>query len=115
MAVLDTRQEVGYVAMRGALERIRDGKSQVLVLDIGPHLVHLLEGLGDFLLPGVGVGDDMGYMALVGTGRPDRADGVEVDSTARAFGIVGGENRPQRGHAAGGFRDRAVDLLGGAV
>ena len=65
MPVVDTGDEVGQVIALLAIEGVRDGEAEVLVLDVAGDLVHLFEDLRHLLFPGAGVGDDVRDVALV--------------------------------------------------
>ena len=66
MAVVDAGDEVGDVVALLAVERVGDGEAEVVVLHVADDLVHVLQRLGHLLLPGLGVGDHVGDVALVG-------------------------------------------------
>ena len=51
---------------------------------------------GHLLLPRVGVGDDVGDVALVGAGGEDGPGGVEVDVAGGADGVVRAQDRLER-------------------
>ena len=68
VAVIDAGDEVGDVVLFLAIERVGDGEAEVVILHVADDLGHVFQRLRHFLLPGFGVGDDMGDVALVGVG-----------------------------------------------
>ena len=61
VAVSDADQEVGLVAPLLAVERVRNPESQTLALHVAVNLNHVLEGMGQLLLPRLGIRHYMGF------------------------------------------------------
>ena len=115
VAVVDAGDEVGDVVVFLAVERVGDREAEVVVLDVADDLGHVFQGLGHLLLPGVGVGDDVGDVALVGAGGVDGAGGVEVDVAGGADGVIGRRIGLRAAVAVGRGDDGLVDAVGGVV
>ena len=115
VAVVEDGDEVGDVGMGLAVDGVRDGEAQALVLHVAHHLRHLLQGLGHALFPGVGVGGDVGDVALLGAGRPAGPGGVEVHVPGRAHRVPGPEHGPQTLLATLMADDPEVDAVHGVI
>ena len=92
----DAGDVVGNVVVSFAVQGIGDREAQVVVLDVADYLVHVFKGLGELLLPGTGIGHDVGNMALVRARGIDRPGRVEIDVARRAERVIRAEDRLQR-------------------
>lgn len=86
-----------------------------MVFDVADHLRHVFQDLGHFLFPGVGIGDDVGDVALVGVGLVGGFAGVEVHIPGRPDGVVASEDGSHRRFPRDATDDGAVDLVAGVV
>ena len=100
----------GMILVLLAVDRVGDREAEVVVLDVADHFVHVFQRLGHLLLPTVGVGDDVGDVALVGAGRVDRPGRVEIDVAGRADRVIGPEDRLERRRPSGGRSSATIAL-----
>jgi hypothetical protein len=66
--IVEHGDEVGDVVVLFAVEGVRNGEAEVVVLHVADDLVHLLQRLRHLLLPRVGIGHDVRDVALVRIG-----------------------------------------------
>ena len=115
MAVVQAGDKVGDVVLLLSVQGVGDGEAEVVVLHIANNLFHVFKCLSELLFPGIGIGDDVGDVALVCACGEDRARRIEVDVARRAQRVVGAQDRLEGGHACGGGDNSLVDAVGGIV
>jgi hypothetical protein len=115
MPIVQHHDEVREVLVFLAVERVRNGEAEVLVLHVAEHLFHVLQGLRHLLFPGAGIGDDMGDVALVGACGIDSSRRVEIHIPGRADGVVRLQERLEAGLGHLRLDDRLIDTVRGIV
>jgi len=115
MAVVETGDEVRDIVLFLAPQNIGDIEAEVVVFNIADDHVHIFERLGELLLPGVGVGDDVRDVAFIIPGSIDRPRCVEVNVSRRTERVVGPEDWLECWRIVGRCDNCPVDAVGRIV
>ena len=111
MSVVNAGDKVGDVVFLLAVQCVGDGEAEVVILDVADDLRHVFQGFGHFLLPGAGIGNDVGDMTLVGAGCKDRPSGIEIHMTGGADGVIRTEDGLEHVRSVGRGYDSIVNPI----